>query len=366
MKRKIFSDNHAHFTGSLPLKFIWNELKKNCNSIEDDKVWSKIFSNITHKEFINLKDSDKNSFYLEFSNGITRFFDEKPKKNIVNFFMLYSFVQSFTKSSKTKESRDLYINGTCEITKKYFLEGVERFELIAGASKRKEKTLDRIDAMCKGFEAAERILNKKSIGKIRITFIRNDKKRIKNFSNETLSEIMRSIEKNKMYEERISGFDFSGEEAPNDFATTCGIIKEIEKYNKYRRKNKKKELLVSVHAGENLFDFDAVDYIDFFYKLVKLPINAICHGTFLWIPKNLIQIERKEDLERNLLLKEISKKNIKLEICPTANVLLTPVQEYQNINLRLLVNKGVNYTLNTDNKTIFSTDIRTEYTKLIK
>lgn len=92
-----------------------------------------------------------------------------------------------------------------------------------------------------------------------------------------------------------------------------------------------------------------------------MPIDSIGHGIFLWIPDKFINYSQKINKNRRQLLEKVVEKNIELEICPTSNVLFSPLKSYKDIPFNFFDKIGLRYSINTDNMTILSTDIKTEW-----
>jgi len=202
-------------------------------------------------------------------------------------------------------------------------------------------------------------------GSIRLTFI-NTKNGYINLSTKSLEELLDFIISNKEIADHISGFDFSGNEDVNNIDIISSTVNRLSDFNKNYYSQYKKRLKISVHAGENFTDIAPKKYLEFFDKLTDLPINKIGHGVFLWIPSNFLNYSQKVNEHRQRLLKKIAEKNIGLEICPTSNVLFSPLESYEDIPFGFFEKIGLKYSINTDNMTILSTNIQTEtkYEKL--
>lgn len=118
---------------------------------------------------------------------------------------------------------------------------------------------------------------------------------------------------------------------------------------------------MSVHAGENFANISLEKYLSYFDKLLKLPINSIGHGIFLWVPDNFVNYSRKVNKCRRELLKKVIARGIELEICLTSNILFSPLKSYKDIPLNYFKKIGLKYSINTDNMTILSTNIKNEW-----
>ena len=114
-------------------------------------------------------------------------------------------------------------------------------------------------------------------------------------------------------------------------------------------RGKKSGLKVTIHAGELPSDKSP--------KFVKeaievLGADRIGHGLHVY---------------RNpAIAKEIAKQNILLELCPTSNVLTGSVKSIKDHPIRTLQELNVPISINTDDPSIFNTDMNVEYNLLAK
>jgi len=154
--------------------------------------------------------------------------------------------------------------------------------------------------------------------------------------------------------------DFSGNENVGNIDIISSAVDRLSSFNKKCHSQNNRELKISVHAGENFTNISPEKYLSYFDKLLKLPIDGIGHGVFLWVPDNFVNYSRKVNKRRDELLKRVIARNIELEICPTSNVLFSPLKSYKDIPLNYFNKIGLKYSINTDNMTILSTNIKTE------
>jgi len=305
--------------------------------------------------------SDKT--YLLLKKDIEKLFDNKNNYvlNYEKFFKLYKFVQDITKPKKDLEIESSYREGTNAIVSCLLKSGVNEFDIFAGPLLDLDKTKSRIWGMVQGFKDNQ---SSSAKGSIRLTFISTENGYI-NLTQRSLEELLAFIISDKKASSYISGFDFSGNENVNNIDTISLTIKKLSNYNdKFYLQNGRK-LKITVHAGENIADISPRAYLDYFDKLLSFPIDSIGHGVFLWIPDNFVDYSQKANKRRRELLKEVIAKNIELEICPTSNVLFSPLKSHKDIPFNLFNKIGLKYSINTDNMTILSTDIKTERKKSI-
>ena len=97
----------------------------------------------------------------------------------------------------------------------------------------------------------------------------------------------------------------------------------------------------TVHAGEISGPDSVWDAINF------LPISRIGHG-----------VRSVEDEE---LLKILVKRNISLEICPSSNLALSIYPNWSSHPLKLILEAGINISLNSDDPPFFNTTVGQEY-----
>ena len=144
--------------------------------------------------------------------------------------------------------------------------------------------------------------------------------------------------------ERVTGFDISGEEKPfkNYFEENISILKEVHALNETHGTN----FEIGLHAGENLSGTkNDTLYFELFENLLKIKVDRIAHGTFLWLDINK---------EKELMIKDFAKKRCTFDICPRANYLLTPLGIKGAIPWKFFNDINLKYTINRDNPSIFN------------
>ena len=325
MDRKTkMRDFHVHYTGSLPRKYLYKKF---------------LLSNIQDPLF----KFGKNPTFQHFSKQITSLFTKNYIKNREVFFSIYSFFQTITKPKEYSEYQNEYSCGCFEIARNFYEHKIYNFDLIAGPCSTIELTEKRLSGMIEGFKNTQNLISKRISPKIRLTFIRNSEGKIKNYSEEKLSDLFELLT-DKYFSKWIVGFDISGEEFANNsfFNENVQIIKKLTEFNQIF--NTKYD--VSIHAGENINNFEENDrFYNYFYELTKLNISRISHGTFLWYNLN----KKKEDL-----LRTFSQRKVIFDLCPKANLLLTPLKTRKEIPVEFFDKIGLKYTFNRDNPSIFN------------
>ena len=301
MKQLI--DHHVHFTGSLSNKFL------NTQGL-----------NITEKTDWNL--------------------------NYHNFFEIYKTRKELFKRLK-QPMEEKYYQGTLDIAQQYFEEEIDQFQLRVGIK-------PYIVSMIEAIEYFEKKHDLSDFGKLVITLISDEKGNIINCSSDILEKFFDEINSKKAYNERIIGFDFSGPEDNMDINLILKYIDAIKCYSS--------DLEIMVHIGE----FTNIEKWQEVFRRIELlldkNINRISHGTMLWLNPKLISETEEAAVkkEQNKLLKRISDQKTIIEICPSANFLMSPLDHVNDIPFELFQKLNINYTINTDNRTIFNTSLKKE------
>lgn len=105
---------------------------------------------------------------------------------------------------------------------------------------------------------------------------------------------------------------------------------------------KEKNIPFTIHAGEVLKDDIEL--------AIKLGAKRLGHG---------VKIIDSEEL-----LTKIKEKNILLEVCPTSNIHTNAFNNYESHPIYNLYKKGINISINTDNRTVSNISLNQEYEKL--
>ena len=122
-------------------------------------------------------------------------------------------------------------------------------------------------------------------------------------------------------------------------AESSGPAKDYEKVFKKAAKNK---LKVVAHAGEDVGPESIWDALNF------LGSERIGHGI------SAIQDEK--------LMDYLKEKQIPLEVCPTSNLFTKKfVSKIEDHPIKEFYNRGLNVTLNSDDPTLFSSELNEEY-----
>jgi hypothetical protein len=351
-----YKDQHLHYTGSLPVRFVWKKIKECQGSLIDVELLDELFSDEVI-EGIKSKDYSDETCHL-FKKDIKMLFRDKKNyvRNYDSFFKLYKFIQNITKPRSDKDIEPSYKEGVNAIISALSKSEVSNFDIFAGPLLDPDITKSRLLGMIQGIKDNRHL---RIEGSIRLTFI-NTNSGYKNLSKSSLVQLLELISNNGEIASHISGFDFSGNENVDNIDVISSTVKKLAGFSKKVFAQKGKSLKISVHAGEDFINISPESYLSYFDKLLDLPINSIGHGIFLWIPNELVNYSEKIDKLRGQLLEKLVKNKVELEICPTSNVTFSPLMSYKDIPIDLFDKIGLKYSINTDNMAVLSTNIEME------
>ncbi|WP_323703815.1 adenosine deaminase [Mammaliicoccus sp. Dog046] len=148
--------------------------------------------------------------------------------------------------------------------------------------------------------------------------------------NETNIKLFTDINDYKQDDSHIVGFDFAG---PEEAFPTKAIQEAIE-FTSTTQSH------LTLHAGECGCVHNIIEGI-------QLGAKRIGHG-----------VAAVNDDEA---LSFIKTHNTLLEICPTSNLQTKAIQSVEEINIRTLIEQGIPFNINTDNRTVSSTNLNKEY-----
>jgi len=138
------------------------------------------------------------------------------------------------------------------------------------------------------------------------------------------------VELAKAYKNKgVVGIDLAGDEANY----SIDIFKDV--FDKARKNN----INITIHAGEAR-GWESVD------KAIKYGAKRIGHGIRAFENKKLVEI--------------IAKERILLEICPTSNIQTKVLKDMSKYPIKYFLEKGVELSLNTDNKMVSNTNLENE------
>ena len=152
--------------------------------------------------------------------------------------------------------------------------------------------------------------------------------------NDTYDDNLKVIELASKYLNRgVVGIDLAGAEALYKTSSFEKLFDIAKKYN----------IPFTIHSGE-------ADGYDSILAAINFGTTRIGHGI--------------KAIEYDDLINLIKDNNILLEVCPTSNVQTNAVDKYTDHPIKKLIDKGVNVSINTDNRTVSNISLNLEYKKL--
>lgn len=345
----MYKDNHIHFTGSIPINKLVACIKSNKKLFAESKLTNEFISKSELDTFLSSIDSNSELAAELFQNLVCGSFRKNWKFNYLHFQKIYSFFQEILKLSH-QPIFNFYEDGVDSILSNCISKKIHYAEILAGVKSDIHSTIERLRGMA---SAIDRNQNQIS-SRVRLTFIRNERGEFRNINkNLDLYNFLCLLESKNRLGRHIAGFDISGFENYSNKAITdlYAVLDQLKEFNYYLCSKMKKEMPVSIHFGENF----QIDFKHSFYVLEKVlnkGVSKICHGTSLWI--NNYHVEEALNLNRIGLLRQLYKRKISFEICPSANLILTPLKNISDI--KILSELGISFSINSDNITIFKTD----------
>lgn len=244
-----------------------------------------------------------------------------------NWADFVEFLTRYDQASSVFTTRQDYRDLTYDYLKRCAAEGTIYAELIASPDHGAANGLS-LDEMIGGIEAGIRQAEQEFgiITRITNTCVRHyGVASCEKVAQETADYVRRNPQT------LITGFNISGDEgqfAVKDFKRTFEIAH-------------KAGLKCTAHAGE------ATGPETVWQTLKYLPVSRIGHGV--------------RSIEDPALVKELAKRGIPLEVCPSSNVATGVFKTYAAHPLRQLRDAGVKVTINSDDPPYFFTSIGREY-----
>jgi adenosine deaminase len=122
------------------------------------------------------------------------------------------------------------------------------------------------------------------------------------------------------------------------------LAQPIEKFIPFFRKAKEKKMILRAHVGE----FGSAD--DVWRAVEELELDEVQHGIAAASSTQVMNF--------------LADNNIRLNICPTSNIILSRVDSLKNHPIRKLFDNGVKVTVNTDNLLTFGSTLSQEFLAL--
>ncbi|HHO6255957.1 TPA: adenosine deaminase, partial [Staphylococcus aureus] len=242
---------------------------------------------------------------------------------------LSQYLKSFDEILKVMQTESSLVDSVIDVVKQADKDGVKYIEIRFAPKLHTQKDLSILEvlcAVCQGVEIAE---NK--YGVITRLIVCG----MKHHSDEQNIEIFEHIVKSKEAKKVIVGVDLAGGEEDNS----------TEKHKEAITFARNNNLNITLHAGE-------CGCIKNVHDSVRLGAKRIGHGVALFKDENEI--------------KNFSKRNVLLEICPNSNLQTKAIENINELDLSLLQKYNVPYLINTDNRTVTGTTLIEEYELLLE
>lgn len=343
---------HNHFDGTLPVDFL-------CKKITGYEVLPELLLPAWNR-YIAIDHATITPQVLQ--TQLKHVFTGNSRQNVPVFFELYALLRKLVQqkfaheAAATSKRSSYYFEGAQAIAKDMHAQQLDRYVILMGATNELSAFIHSLEGVVSGFQVVEAAQGTKEKGFVRVTFSRAADGEIKNSSPEALLELLEYLEQNPAFRARVDGFDFCGFENPQQLEPTLELLKLLSDYNRYADPNEtQKPYSISIHAGENCFDWSASDHLSAFETLFPLAWDMVGHGTFLWLPHSLLTLTDTEDAYRKRLLRAYAEKGFIFEICPTSNILLTPMQSGLDFPTQQFLDENIQFTINPDDAILYST-----------
>lgn len=340
---KVF-DSHRHFTGALPAWFICSEARRRIEEPEAGRAIRTLFQH---------RDITPNALRRAFRSYMIQ---EEPA--YLSFFELYRLIQDITKPGPGDHDA-FYFRAGEAIGRQLRSEEADT-RLIVGAHPDKDLLARRLVYTLAG--AASSSPPAPSI-RLRLAFIRSAEGTFTNLSPTIIESIFDLVHSDDgMLSACVDGFDFCGLEFGSLGEPVLEALDTIADLNSYSTARGRKPLKACVHAGESVFRSTISASLNSLLELCdrqRCP-DRIAHGTILWIPRNCVALDQGHVSQRTECLRILAKRRIALEICPTANVRMTPLGCPEEIPFLELGSRGIEVKIGTDNPSILDTTIGRE------
>lgn len=192
-----------------------------------------------------------------------------------------------------------------------------------------------------------------------------------------LDHVLRGLDYGKMLDATNKGID----RARMEFAIDCNIrIDLVRNYGPEKGMEvldwveSKNDNIISVDLGGSEERFPAKPYKSVYQRAKKMDLHLVAHAGEAAGPDSIWQALTELEVEHighgvtaihePLLMEHLKKRNIAIEACPTSNVRTQVIHEIKNHPIKVFNDLGLAVTVNTDDPSIFATDMNNEYLQL--
>jgi adenosine deaminase len=139
---------------------------------------------------------------------------------------------------------------------------------------------------------------------------------------------------------------------------------------------KKGDNVVAVDLGGSENGFPPEPYEKVFKKARDLGLHLVAHAgedagpESIWGAIKTINVERighgVAAVKDHALIREIKTRGITIETCPTSNLRIGVIKSIKEHPIRYFIKHGINVSVNSDDPSMFNTDINNEYLQLTR
>jgi adenosine deaminase len=136
----------------------------------------------------------------------------------------------------------------------------------------------------------------------------------------------------------------------------------------------KSDNIVSIDLGGSEERFPAKPYKSVYRRARSMGLHLVAHAgeaagaESVWQAVNELGVERighgVKAIDESKLLEHLKKRNIAIEMCPTSNVRTRVVHTLKSHPIRVFHDLGLTVTVNTDDPSMFGTNMNREYLQL--
>jgi adenosine deaminase len=136
----------------------------------------------------------------------------------------------------------------------------------------------------------------------------------------------------------------------------------------------KSDNIISIDLGGSEERFPAKPYKPVYQRARNMDLHLVAHAgeaagaESIWQAVNELGVERighgVAAIEEPKLLEHLKKRSIAIEMCPTSNVRTRVVRTLKTHPIRVFHDLGLTVTVNTDDPSMFGTDMNREYLQL--
>jgi aminodeoxyfutalosine deaminase len=189
--------------------------------------------------------------------------------------------------------------------------------------------------------------------------------------------VLRGLDYGKMLDAINRGIN----RARMDFGIECNIrVDLVRNYGPERGMEvldwmeDKSDNIISIDLGGSEERFPARPYKSVYQRARSMGLHLVAHAgeatgaESIWQAVDELGVERighgVTAISEPKLLEHLKKKNIAIEMCPTSNVRTRVVRTLKSHPIKVFHNLGLTVTVNTDDPSMFGTDMNNEYLQL--